>query len=244
MKAVSFINTVLISLFTFHFLPRCITPMPIPHRNHHRRQVNAIAKQCIAGVRERAFDVCPTSCAEWRDLIRDKLTMGWNDNQIKNISLTNMRSRSGYSTYARPEWLIYIIHRSPSWQACYPFRAFQLEETWISGCRSACQKTQMRLRSASGGELKSLGDLMSAQPSETPHRFHRRHGFAGMDIVWIASWRCFSCYFSDCDGATRPGGIGQRAPDFILTTFDGQQLTSPSSKASRPGQFLAPGANL
>jgi len=48
-------------------------------------QVNAVAKQLFCPVCENIpLDVCPTqACAQWRDLIRQKLAAGWSADQIK-----------------------------------------------------------------------------------------------------------------------------------------------------------------
>jgi cytochrome c-type biogenesis protein CcmH len=48
-------------------------------------QVNAIAKQLYCPVCENIpLDVCGTqACAQWRELIREKLSQGWTDAQIK-----------------------------------------------------------------------------------------------------------------------------------------------------------------
>lgn len=48
-------------------------------------EVNAIAKQLYCPVCENIpLDVCSTqACAEWRDLIRLKLSQGWSEEQIK-----------------------------------------------------------------------------------------------------------------------------------------------------------------
>lgn len=48
-------------------------------------EVNAIARQLYCPVCENIpLDVCPTqACAQWRDLIREKLAAGWSEEQIK-----------------------------------------------------------------------------------------------------------------------------------------------------------------
>ena len=48
-------------------------------------EVNAIAKQLYCPVCENVpLDVCGTrACAQWRSTIREKLTAGWNEEQIK-----------------------------------------------------------------------------------------------------------------------------------------------------------------
>ena len=58
-------------------------PQPTPSDN----EVNRVAKQMYCPVCENIpLDVCPTqACAEWRELIRLKLSEGWNDQQIKDF---------------------------------------------------------------------------------------------------------------------------------------------------------------
>ena len=57
------------------------TQVPTPSDD----QVNAVAKQLYCPVCENIpLDVCPTqACAQWRDLIRQKLAAGWSADQIK-----------------------------------------------------------------------------------------------------------------------------------------------------------------
>ena len=49
-------------------------------------QVNAVAHQLYCPVCENIpLDVCPTqACAQWRDLIRTKLSQGWSPQQIRD----------------------------------------------------------------------------------------------------------------------------------------------------------------
>ncbi len=49
-------------------------------------EVNAIARQLYCPVCENIpLDVCPTqACAQWRDLIREKLAAGWSEDQIRS----------------------------------------------------------------------------------------------------------------------------------------------------------------
>jgi cytochrome c-type biogenesis protein CcmH len=75
-------------------------------------QVNAIAKQLYCPVCENIpLDVCPTqACAQWRDLIREKLVAGWTEDEIK----TYFVAQYGDRVLATPpasglNWLVYII---------------------------------------------------------------------------------------------------------------------------------------
>lgn len=75
-------------------------------------QVNAIAKQLYCPVCENVpLDVCPTqACAQWRALIRDKLSAGWTENQIKDYFVQQYGDRVLATPPARGlNWLAYII---------------------------------------------------------------------------------------------------------------------------------------
>jgi cytochrome c-type biogenesis protein CcmH len=75
-------------------------------------QVNAIARQLYCPVCENIpLDVCPTqACAEWRDLIRQKLQAGWNGDQIKAYFVQQYGDRVLGTPPARGlNWLVYII---------------------------------------------------------------------------------------------------------------------------------------
>lgn len=75
-------------------------------------EVNAIAKQLYCPVCENIpLDVCPTqACAQWRELIREKLGAGWTEDEIK----TYFVNQYGDRVLAEPprtglNWLVYII---------------------------------------------------------------------------------------------------------------------------------------
>ena len=75
-------------------------------------QVNAIAKDMYCPVCENVpLDVCPTqACAQWRELIRQRLGEGWTEQQIKNYFVQQYGDR----VLAEPprtglNWLIYVI---------------------------------------------------------------------------------------------------------------------------------------
>jgi cytochrome c-type biogenesis protein CcmH len=75
-------------------------------------EVNAIAKQLYCPVCENIpLDVCPTqACAQWRELIREKLDAGWTEDEIK----TYFVNQYGDRVLAEPprtglNWLVYII---------------------------------------------------------------------------------------------------------------------------------------
>jgi len=75
-------------------------------------EVNAIAKELYCPVCENVpLDVCGTqACAQWRDLIREKLVAGWSEDEIK----TYFANQYGDRVLAEPpargfNWLVYII---------------------------------------------------------------------------------------------------------------------------------------
>ncbi len=74
--------------------------------------VNAIAKQLYCPVCENIpLDVCPTqACIQWRQTIREKLSEGWDETQIKAYFVEQYGDR----VLAEPprrglNWLVYII---------------------------------------------------------------------------------------------------------------------------------------
>jgi len=83
------------------------TPQPISDD-----RVNAIAKNMYCPVCENTpLDVCPTqACAEWRELIRDKLAEGWTEDQIRVYFVERFGDRVLATPPARGiNWLVYLI---------------------------------------------------------------------------------------------------------------------------------------
>ena len=75
-------------------------------------EVNAIAKQLYCPVCENIpLDVCPTqACAQWRELIREKLADGWGEQQIKDYFVEQYGERVLGAPPARGiNWLAYLI---------------------------------------------------------------------------------------------------------------------------------------
>lgn len=75
-------------------------------------EVNAIAKELYCPVCENVpLDVCGTqACAQWRDLIREHLSQGWNEAQIKEYFVTQYGDRVLASPPARGlNWLAYLV---------------------------------------------------------------------------------------------------------------------------------------
>ncbi len=76
-------------------------------------EVNAIAKQLYCPVCENIpLDVCGTqACEQWRELIREKLAQGWNEDEIKEYFVLQYGDR----VLAEPprrglNLLVYIVH--------------------------------------------------------------------------------------------------------------------------------------
>lgn len=75
-------------------------------------QVNQIAHQLYCPVCENTpLDVCPTeACRQWRDLIRQQLSQGWTEGQIKQYFVEQYGAR----VLAEPpaaglNWLVYVL---------------------------------------------------------------------------------------------------------------------------------------
>ncbi len=74
--------------------------------------VNAIAKQLYCPVCENVpLDVCGTqACAQWRELIREKLVEGWTEAEIKEYFSNQYGDRVLSEPPARGlNWLVYVI---------------------------------------------------------------------------------------------------------------------------------------
>jgi len=75
-------------------------------------QVNAIAKQLYCPVCENIpLDVCGTqACAQWRELIREKLGQGWSEAQIKQYFVDQYGDRVQATPPPRGlNWLVYLV---------------------------------------------------------------------------------------------------------------------------------------
>ena len=75
-------------------------------------EVNAIARQLYCPVCDNVpLDVCPTkACEQWRGTIREKLALGWDEDQIKQYFV----AQYGDSVLATPparglNWLVYVL---------------------------------------------------------------------------------------------------------------------------------------
>jgi cytochrome c-type biogenesis protein CcmH len=105
-----FFFSLMLGLFIFQ-IGEAQDPAPTP-RPVTDDQVNAIAHQMYCPVCENTpLDVCPTqACAEWRDLIREQLSQGWTQQQIKDYFVQRFGDRVLATPPARGlNWLVYVI---------------------------------------------------------------------------------------------------------------------------------------
>jgi cytochrome c-type biogenesis protein CcmH len=75
-------------------------------------EVNAIAKQLYCPVCENIpLDVCGTqACEQWRQLIREKLSQGWSEAQIKQYFVDQYGDRVLATPPPRGlNWLVYLV---------------------------------------------------------------------------------------------------------------------------------------
>lgn len=94
--------------FALGFTSSGLAQQPTPSDD----QVNAIAHQLYCPVCENVpLDVCPTqACAQWRELIREKLAAGWSEQQIKNYFVAQYGERVLAAPPRRGlNWLVYIL---------------------------------------------------------------------------------------------------------------------------------------
>jgi cytochrome c-type biogenesis protein CcmH len=110
------LNSLLLALALAWMTVSAVTALPAVQEPTPRTptddEVNAIAKQMYCPVCENTpLDVCPTqACAEWRELIREKLTEGWNEDQIKEYFVLQYGDRVLATPPARGlNWLVYVI---------------------------------------------------------------------------------------------------------------------------------------
>ncbi len=81
---------------------------PTPSDN----DVNAVARELYCPVCENIpLEVCPTqACAQWRDLIREKLAAGWNKQQIKDYFALQYGDRVLAEPPTRGlNWIVYVL---------------------------------------------------------------------------------------------------------------------------------------
>jgi cytochrome c-type biogenesis protein CcmH len=95
-------------------------------------EVNAIAKQLYCPVCENTpLDVCPTeACRQWRELIREQLSKGWTEDQIKDYFVTQYGARVlGEPPRTGLNWVVYIL--PPALILAGAFVLFRAMRSWI-----------------------------------------------------------------------------------------------------------------
>jgi cytochrome c-type biogenesis protein CcmH len=76
-------------------------------------EVNAVARELYCPVCENVpLDVCPTqACEQWRNTIREKLTLGWDEEQIKQYFVDQYGARVLATPPAGEglNWMVYVL---------------------------------------------------------------------------------------------------------------------------------------
>jgi cytochrome c-type biogenesis protein CcmH len=132
-----------VSLLLFLLLGLALAGTALAQNEPTDDQVNAIAKQLYCPVCENIpLDVCGTqACAQWRDLIREKLGQGWSEAQIKAYFVEQYGDRVLATPPARGlNWLVYIVPPLAILAGIYIlYRAFQ---SWKQPPRAAVKPEQ------------------------------------------------------------------------------------------------------
>lgn len=95
-------------LLTFVVVGAVLAQEPEPSDD----EVNAIAKQLYCPVCENIpLDVCPTqACEQWRATIKEKLSIGWDEEQIRQYFADQYGDRVLATPPARGlNWVIYVV---------------------------------------------------------------------------------------------------------------------------------------
>ena len=95
-------------------------------------EVNAIAKQLYCPVCENTpLDVCPTeACRQWRELIRQQLSEGWTEDQIKQYFVDNYGARVlGEPPRTGLNWVVYLL--PPALILAGAFVLFRAMRAWM-----------------------------------------------------------------------------------------------------------------
>lgn len=103
---------IVLLVFVFIALPVTVLAQDADPNAPTDDQVNAIAKEMYCPVCENVpLDVCGTqACAQWRALIREKLSEGWTEEEIKQYFVDQYGAR----VLAEPprqglNWLVYVV---------------------------------------------------------------------------------------------------------------------------------------
>jgi cytochrome c-type biogenesis protein CcmH len=108
MKHFSWSSLIFVLILAFVFAGAALAQNITPSDD----EVNAIAKEIYCPVCENTpLDVCPTQvCAQWRELIREQLAMGWSGAQIRQYFVDQYGDRVLATPPASGlNWLVYIL---------------------------------------------------------------------------------------------------------------------------------------
>ena len=103
---------ILLTLVMSVLLASRVSPVLAQQPTPSDNDVNKVAKQLYCPVCENIpLDVCPTqACAEWRELIRQKLAAGWTDQQIRDYFAVQYGDRVLSEPPQRGlNWLVYFL---------------------------------------------------------------------------------------------------------------------------------------
>ncbi len=157
-KAYLFVAVALGLLGAALLYQRAVAQNPTPTDD----EVNRIAHQLYCPVCENTpLDVCPTeACRQWRDLIRQQLSEGWTEAQIKQYFVQQYGAR----VLAEPpatglNWLVYIL--PPVIILAGAFILFRAMRSWIKLSRNA-------------GPPNTTGDTESVAPDASTNEYAAR----------------------------------------------------------------------
>ncbi|MCL5612181.1 MAG: cytochrome c-type biogenesis protein CcmH [Chloroflexi bacterium] len=121
-------------------------------------EVNRIAHQLYCPVCENTpLDVCPTeACRQWRDLIRQQLSQGWTEDQIKQYFIDQYGVRVvGEPPATGLNWLIYVL--PPLIILAGAFILFRALRAWTKSSKASA---------ATGSEIEAPKDEYVARLEE------------------------------------------------------------------------------
>lgn len=107
-------------------------------------EVNRIAHQLYCPVCENTpLDVCPTeACRQWRDLIRQQLSQGWTEDQIKQYFVQQYGARVlDVPPATGLNWLVYVL--PPVIILAGALVLFRAMHSWINSSRSAAAAAKL-----------------------------------------------------------------------------------------------------
>ena len=216
-------------------------------------QVNAVAKELFCPVCENIpLDVCPTqACVQWRDLIRQKLSIGWSKDQIKEY----FRQQYGDRVLAEPpreglNWLVYIL--PPVFFLVGVYLVYRV----MSKRKPAVPLSSADCLADAGGRrpvLEAVGRrteenvnerLIMEKTESTPTPETKSTVRSLPAYVIVAAFALLIGFLMLIGwGLNRaqqpPIQVGDMVPPFTLSTFDGKEVNlAGSERQGGGGQFL------